>query len=182
MQSEEQRILEEVKKRKERARQSGVITSAFTLYRRNLPHYDAWATNCPHLLHPGVKVTNKTRTGTPRESVERIEATIRGNSYVFTFRESTTYMPDGEPYTFGYLDVDFEGQRVMTIDCGCNDEEYVGRTWYTGDVSAFVEGPWIDELNSVFTEVTHLHEENNKRSNEKSKKEEVEKLRRNFGL
>ncbi len=70
----------------------------------------------------------------------------------------------------------------MTIDCGCDRDEYSGRTWYTGDVSAFIEGPWISELNSVFADVTHLHEAQDKQNREQSKKEEMEKLKRNFGL
>jgi len=182
MHGEEQRIVTEVKQRKEHARESGVITSAFNLYHRNLPYYDAWGTNCPHLLHPAVKVTNKTRTNSRTEALERIEATIRGNSYAFTFRECTTFMPDGEPYTYGYLDVDFEGQRVMTIDCRCEDDKYAGRTWSPGDVSAFIDGPWVDELNLISTDVAHLHEEDSKRRQERANKAELERLKRNFGL
>jgi hypothetical protein len=152
MQNDEQRVIEEVKKRKQRAWQSGVVTSAFKLYRDNLPYYDAWATNCPHVLHPQIRVTNKTRTRGGSESSERIDAIILGNSYVFTFRESTTYLPDGESFTNGHLDVDFQGQRVMTIDCGCEVDRYTGREWSARDVSAFIEGPWITELNSVFAD------------------------------
>lgn len=70
----------------------------------------------------------------------------------------------------------------MTIDCGCSDDEYTGRTWYTNDVSAFIEGPWIDELNSIFADVTHLHEEDRKRSGEQDKKEEIANLKKNFDL
>ncbi len=182
MQSEEQRIREEVEKRKQRARQSGIINSAFTLYRNNLPHYDAWATNCPNLIHPMVKVINKTRTRNRDETAERIEATVRGNNYVFTFRERTMVMPDGEAWHHGYLDVDFQGQRVMTIDCDCKEEEYIGSTWSTGDVSAFVEGPWVEEINKIFDEIRHLHDEHSKRAQEQAKKEELEKLKKNFGL
>ena len=182
MQSEEQCILAEVKQRKERALKSGVIISAFNLYQSNLPYYDSWATYCPHLLHPAVKVANKSRTNTPNESVERIEATIRGSSYAFTFRERTTFMPDCEPFTRGYLDVDFKGQRVMTIDCRCEDDKYAGRTWSPGDVSAFIDGTWVDELNLISTDVAHLHEEDSKRRQEQAKKAELEKLKRNFGL
>lgn len=181
-QGEERQILAEVNRRKERARQSGVIVSAFTLYERDLPYYDAWAKNCPELVHPAIKVTNKTEEGIGNESTKRIEALIRGNSYVFTFRETTTFMPDGEEFTQGYLDVDFQGQRVMTIDCSCRDDRYAGRIWSTEDVSGFIEGPWIAELNTVFAEVSHLEEARNKLAQERSKKAELEKLKRNFGL
>jgi len=182
MQSEEQRIMEEVKKRKERARQSGVITSAFKLYRDNLRYYEAWATNCPDVVHPEIKVTKTVKASGPSGSDELRDATIRGHDYFFKFRERSTCLPDGELFVHGYLEVDFQGQRVMTIDCGCDRDEYMGSTWYTGDVSAFIEGPWMHELNSVFVEVTHLHEEYDKRRKEQYKYEEVEKLKKNFGL
>jgi hypothetical protein len=184
MQSDEERILEEVKKRKERAWQSGVIRNAFKLYRENLPHYDAWVTNCPDLLHPQIKVTNKVEISGARSRgpIERVEAVIRENSYVFTFSQSSMCMPDGEEYITGKLDVDFQGQRVMTIDCGCEDDRYMGRTWSARDVSAFLEGPWIAELNSVFAEVTCLHDEHSKRSAEESKRQKLEEMKKNFGL
>lgn len=181
-QGKEQRLLAEVDRRKERAQQSGVIASAFTMYERDLPYYDAWTKNCPDLVHPQVKVIKQTEKGGGGKRSKRIESTIRGNDYVFTFRESTTFMPDGEPFTNGHLDVDFQGQRVMTIDCSCDDDRYAGRMWSANDVSAFIEGAWVGELNAVFAEVTHLHEVRDKQRQEKAKKEELEKLRRNFGL
>lgn len=180
-QGEEQQIRAEVTRRKERARQSGVITSAFALYDDNLPYYDAWPKNCPELVHPSIKVTNKTEKGSRNESSRRIEALIQGNSYVFTFRQTTTFMED-EEYTRGYLDVDFQGQRVMTIDCHCEDNRYAGRIWSARDVSAFIEGPWIAELNAVFAEVTCLHGSRNRLAQERSKKAEIENLKKNFGL
>ncbi|HVB57075.1 MAG TPA: hypothetical protein VNE63_11685 [Candidatus Acidoferrales bacterium] len=182
MQNEEQRILNEVNRRKEFARRCGVITSAFKLFREDIRHYDAWARNCPDLVHPDIKVKAKTETNRSRESTERVDILIRGHEYGFAFRETTTSMPDGEPFTMGWLDVHFEGQRVMTIDCRCCDEEYVGRTWSTGDVSAFIEGPWIAELNSISAEVKHLHDEREKRTEESSRIQKLEELKKNFGL
>ena len=181
MQGEEQYILAEVKRRKERALKSGVVANAFNLYQRDLPYYDSWARNCPHLLHPGIKVANKTRTSAQNESVERIEATIRASKYVFTFRQKTMSMPDRE-LTYGFLDVDFQGQRVMTIDCTCEDDQYAGRIWRPSDVSAFIEGPWVDELNVIFAEVARLHDEDSKRKQDRAKKAELEKLKKGFGL
>ena len=62
-QGKEQRLLAEVDRRKERAQQSGVIASAFTMYERDLPYYDAWTKNCPDLVHPQVKVIKQTEKG-----------------------------------------------------------------------------------------------------------------------
>jgi hypothetical protein len=182
MESEEQQIRAEVEKRKQRARQSGVITSAFKLYRDDLRHYEAWAKNCPELLHSAIEILDMKNTVGQGETVNRIEAIIRGNRYVFTFRERSIHMPDGEESGYGYLDVDFQGNRVMTINCESNDQEYRGRTWYTGDVSAFIEGPWIEELNLVFADVTNLNGEHTKKRQEQNRKKEIESLKKNFGL
>jgi hypothetical protein len=180
--SEEARILEEVERRKESARQSGVIASAFRLFRNDLRHYETWARNSPHLVHPEIRIDDKKRNVARGEFSERIEATIRGNRYVFTFFEITTSMPDGEPFTYGHLHVDFQGRKVMTIDCTCQEDESAGRVWTPGDVSAFIEGHWIDELNFVFADVTRLHEECNRRALDEARKQELAKLKKNFGL
>ncbi len=180
--NEEARILEEVERRKRRARESGIINSAFSLFRNDLLHYDAWIRNCPELVHPEIRVNDKNRTVTRGDWSERVEATIRGNRYVFTFREITTSMPDGEPFTYGQLHVDFQGRKVMAIDCTCEQGESVARMWTPGDVSAFIEGPWVDEVNFVFADVTRLHEERKRRSHEEARKQELTNLKKNFGL
>lgn len=180
--NEEDRILEEVERRKERARRCGVITSAFNLFRNDLRHYESWVKNCPDLVHPEIRIKDKSRTVTRGDWAERIEATIRGNRYVFTFREVTTSMPDGEPFTYGRLNLDFQGQKVMAIDCTCEEDESEARTWTPGDVSAFIEGLWVDELNFVFADVTQLHQERNRRVQEEARKQELTDLKKNFGL
>jgi hypothetical protein len=181
MQSGEQRIFEEVKRRKQRAWQSGAIKSAFDLYRERLPYYDAWSANCAHRMHSQIVVTNKTQTKDGDESIQRIEATIRGNLYVFAFHESSMCMDDGMIIT-GYLDVEYQGQRVMRIDCRCEDDRYAGRSWIPTDVSAFIEGPWIAELNSVFAEITRSIKKQNERAKKQSKQQELDNLKKNFGL
>jgi hypothetical protein len=180
--SEEARILAEVEKRKQRARKSGVIASAFNLFRNDLLHYEGWSKNRPELVHPEIRISDKKRVVTRGDWSERIEATIRGNRYVFTFREITTHMPDGEPFRYGQLHVDFQGSKVMTIDCTCEQGESEARTWTPGDVSAFIEGIWVEELNFVFADVTRLHEERNRRALDEARKQELANLKKNFGL
>jgi hypothetical protein len=180
--NEEAHILKEVERRKERARQSGVIISAFSLFRNDLRHYEAWIKNCPELVHPEIRINDKSRTGIRGDWSERIEATIRGKRYVFTFREITTSMPDGEPFTYGRLNLDFQGQKVMAIDCTCEEDDSEARTWTPGDVSAFIEGLWVEELNFVFADVIQLHQARNRRAQEETRKQELADLKKNFGL
>ena len=182
MQSDERRIVEEVKRRKQRAWQSGVVKGAFDLYRENLRFYDAWTTNCPHLIHPQIRVTNKTKTTGTRESSERTEATILGRAYVFVFQESTMCMEDGEILTSGHLDVECAGQLVMRIDCRCDDDRYAGRLWSPMDVSAFLEGPWVADITAVSAEIKYSQEQRNEQARRNSKQEELDNLKKNFGL
>ncbi|MFZ3329456.1 MAG: hypothetical protein WA197_02395 [Candidatus Acidiferrales bacterium] len=181
MQSEEQRVVEEVKRRKQRAWQSGVVKGAFDLYRENLRYYDAGTTNYPCQIHPQISVTNKTKTTENRESSERIEATILGNVYVFTFRKRSTPMDDGV-ITSGYLDVEYQGQRVMRIDCRCEDDRYAGPSWSPMDVSVFLEGPWVADITSVSADIKYSQEQRNEQARRESKQQELDNLKRNFGL
>ena len=180
--NEEARILEEVERRKRRARESGVVASAFNLFRNDLLHYEAWIKNRPDIVHPEIRINDRKRSVTRGDWCERIEGTIRGNRYVFTFREITTSMPDGEPFVYGQLHVDFQGRKVMTIDCTCEQGDSEARMWTPGEVSAFIEGPWVEELNFVFADVTRLHEERNRRAQEEARKQELTNLKKNFGL
>jgi hypothetical protein len=179
--NEEQRILSEVSRLKERARQSGIITSVFQLVRENLPYYDAWLKNCPEVVHPQIRVTNQAETRDGDKSTERIDAVIRGDTYSFVFTERT-YVGEFEPHTTGQLEVYFQGQRVITIECSCEIEEYVGSVWSPQDVSAFIDGPWVAELNSVFAEITRLRGQQRARAEEASKKQTLQDLKKNFGL
>ena len=174
--------MEEVKRRKQRAWQSGAIKSAFDLYREHLPYYDAWATNCPHMIHPQISVANKTKTTGSRESSERIEATILGKPYVFEFYESTMYMEDGESLTSGHLDVEFNGEIVMRIDCTHRDERYAGTSWEPMDVSLFLEGPWVADITSVSADIKYSQEQRNEQHRRESKEQELDNLKKNFGL
>jgi hypothetical protein len=181
MQSEEQRILEEVKRRKQRAWQSGVVKGAFDLYRENLRYYDAGPANYPRQIHPQISVTNKTKTTENRESSERIEATIRGNAYVFVFHESTMYMEDGV-ITSGHLNVEYQGQLVMRIDCRCEDDRYAGPSWSPMDVSVFLEGPWVADITTVSADIKYSQEQRNEQYRRESKQQELDNLKKNFGL
>jgi hypothetical protein len=181
MQNDGESIRAEVNRRKQRARESGIITSVWKL-NEDLRYYDAWAVNCPDLVHPAVNVTSKTEKVDHDDSVERIEVKIRGKSYAFVFREHSTVMDDGEYLKWGHLDVEYESNRVITVDCAYQDDRYAAGTWTTGDVSAFIEGPWVQELNSVCADVSKLHEEFNRVQKERGDLEELEKLKKNFGL
>jgi hypothetical protein len=179
--SDEQRIRAEVNRRKQRAREVGIITSAWEL-NHDLRFYEAWAVNCPQYVHPAVRVTAQTETVNSNERARRIEATIRENIYAFVFRERSFTMPDGEPFSSGNLDVEFQGHRVMTVDCDCEVNEYAGDIWHTRDVSAFIDGPWVPELNSIFADVSKVRAEQERVGQEAAKKEELRKLKKDFGL
>jgi hypothetical protein len=182
MHNEEQRIVEEVKRRKQQAWESGVVEGAFDLYRANLRYYDAWATNCPQAIHPQICVTSKTESTGTRESSERIEATILGKTYVFVFQESTVSMEFGGISTSGHLDMEYKGQLVMRIDCRCEDDRYAGPSWSPMDVSVFLEGPWIADITSVSTEIKNSKEQLNEQYRRESKQHELDNLKKNFGL
>jgi hypothetical protein len=78
--------------------------------------------------------------------------------------------------------VEFDGRRVVTIDLKGHDDSDAGRFWEPADVSAFLEGPWIVELNTVYAEIAALQEKRNAQQQEESKKKNLHDLKNNFGL
>lgn len=181
MRSEEEYIREEVRRRKERARQSGIVDAAFGLFFGHFRHYDSWAKNCPELLHSDIAVTNHTSTKERWDEIERIEVRIRGKEYVFTFREHTVDADDRVFYA-AKLHLEFQAREVMTLEWFREVDEFDHTSWRIHEVSAFIEGPWLGDLMNVFTEIKTKEDARKKIHQEQSKKSELEKLKRNFGL
>ena len=179
---DERRIRAEVARRKQRATDLGIAKSAWEL-NHDLPRYSAWAVNCPEIVHPNIKVLGVAETaGEWGERGKRVEAKIRENVYAFTFRERDIESFGGEPCKSGNLDVEIQGHRVMTVDCHYSYDQYAGETWTPGDVSAFLEGPWVFELNSVYSEVSEMHRALAVRNRDAARQEELRRLKRDFGI
>ena len=70
----------------------------------------------------------------------------------------------------------------MTVDCEYHDYGHGEGTWSTGDVSAFIEGPWLDELNSIYREVSVAQTERASGKQKADEREKIEKLKKDFGI
>ena len=82
----------------------------------------------------------------------------------------------------GHLDVEFNGEIVMRIDCTHRDERYAGTSWEPMDVSLFLEGLWVADLTSVFADIKYSQEQRNEQAKRESKQRELDNLKKNFGL
>lgn len=170
---DEKWIRDEVEKRKKRATDLGIIRVAWELY-QDLSCYGTSTRGCPEPVRGAIDVMRKTHSG----GHTRIECTIGGNPYVFTFREWTVDYPDDEGHV-GYLDLEYWGDLVMTIECSYSDGGvWVGGYWAPGTVSAFKEGPWVQELNWVHTESSKTRQEQHRAEREA----EIRRLKKDFGL
>ena len=174
--STEESIRKGVQRRKERAEKLGIITSAFKLYVDALRYCDAGSGSRPC---PAIRVTKRTKEKTSYKSIERVEATVQGYPYAFTFRER---MPDEMDHRFAELDVDFQDRRVMTVCCSAHDEPFSKGPWRPLDVSAFIDGPWVKPLNSAYAEFAALREVREKQQRDQATRKELEKLKKDFGL
>jgi len=58
----------------------------------------------------------------------------------------------------------------------------MGRVWKPYSVEAFIEGPWVSELKSFAEQVEDLNQKRNAKFTDKRKQEDLNDLRKKFGL
>jgi hypothetical protein len=114
--------------------------------------------------------------------LEQREIFFGDKVYTFAFRESSNVMPDSEVWTSGHLEIKSEGSQLLEIYCVAEDDRYMGTTWSVSDVTAFIEGVWVEEINRFAQQVFSLAGQKSARSREDSKQRELEKLKNRFGL
>ncbi len=169
-------IYAEVEQRKERARKLGIGDTVIPLYYNHLKFYPAWTKNSPKWISPTVS-----------EAVDlgdhKVRLKINGRSYTFSYSERSVPGYD-ETFTMGTLQITLEDQKVFECDVHVDYEDELETKRTPGDIKAFIEGQWIEELKNLLTFVLK-HEAEQSRLSEKERRENPEKLmdlKKRFGL
>lgn len=169
-------IYAEVEQRKNRAKELGIFETVFPLYHKHLRYYPAWTKNSPKAIFPAVS-----------EAVDlgdhRVRLKINGRSYTFSYSERSIPGYD-DFFTMGHLQITLEDQMVFECDVHVDDTDEFERKHTPGEIEAFIEGPWIEELKHLLTLILK-HEEEESRLREKEQRENPEKLmdlKKRFGL
>jgi hypothetical protein len=181
---DEKQILAEVERRKQRARDLGLVDVVFKLYFDGIKHYAAWSKSSPEAVHPDFRsaVATPQRTLKGLESFQGVELCIEESKFVFAFESHITTMPDGEDCHFGTVSLTVDGQDVFGINCHGDYDEYVGVEWKPYDIDGFIEGPWIGPLTRASKKIVDWKEKYRKESERRRNRDKAAELRKKFGL
>lgn len=184
--SDESEIRAEVERRKRRAHELGVVKSVFRLFHERLgdltPNTDYREYQLPDSVR-NVVVTVLEQTG------KSVEIVFEERSYKFS--SSITAWPD----------MTFEGGETirsqlclrsgvdLLLELGCSrttatfGREYIyGKDLRVVEVLAFVEGPWVEEINNFASEVFSAVDQQEARMRGEQKQREVQEMKKRFGL
>jgi hypothetical protein len=103
-------------------------------------------------------------------------------SYVFVFRERPGIDPGGDDWTTGTIEVRQNGGLLFELYCTSEVKEYMGRVWKPYRVEAFIEGPWVHEPKSFAAQVEDLNKIRSMKSANERKQQELNHLKKKFGL
>lgn len=175
---EYQRIEAEVKKRKERARQLGVDKFMGELF-NDLKYYPTWfqKNRAYTPLITDARELEKEIRGS--NEWRRWQITLKGNDYIFAFREYSFYTPDGEYGCNGDFEIYKDGKKVLAIDISQHTDQYSDiPQWSAFDIDGFIEGEWIGDFKELYEASKKAHEDGLK----KLFKKPADKLKEDFGI
>ncbi len=183
---EEEHIRAEIEKRKRRARDLKIVDNVFRLYREHLRYLEGdlaqgELSRDKNRMPASVTSVVKSSSRLGGDAVEQLEIALGEKTYIFAFKETTILTLD-EYRTFGRLAVKSEGTQVLELSCTAEDEKYLGTTWEVSDVTAFLEGAWVEEINRFAQQVFSLAGQQAAKSERERNQKELEDLKKNFGL
>jgi hypothetical protein len=184
--SDESEIRAEVERRKRRAHEVGVVKSVFRLFHERLgdltPNTDYREYQLPDSVR-NVVVTVLEQTG------KSVEIFFEERSYKFS--SSITAWPDltfeGGETIRSILRLRSGRKLLLELECSRTTpifgREYIyGREPKVDEVLAFVEGPWVKEINIFASEVFSAVDQQEARMREGQKQRELQEMKKRFGL
>ena len=184
--SDESEIRAEVERRKRRAHEVGVVKSVFRLFHERLgdftPNTDYREYQLPDSVR-NVVVTVSEQTG------KSVEIFFEERSYKFS--SSITAWPDltfeGGETIRSILRLRSDRKLLLELECSRTTpifgREYIyGRELRVDEVLAFVEGPWVQEINDFAGQVFNAEDLQKTKMREEQKQRELQEMKKRFGL
>lgn len=184
--NEELEIRVEVEKRKRRAWETGVVINVFRLFHERLgdfiPNTDYREYQLPDSVR-NVVVTVMEQTG------KSVEIFFEERSYKFS--SSITAWPDltfeGGETIWSKLRLRSDGKLLLELECSRTTptfgREYIyGRDLRVDEVLAFVEGPWVQEINDFASKVFYAEDMQKAKMREEQRQCELQEMKKRFGL
>jgi hypothetical protein len=177
--SEEERILAEVQKRRDRAKELGLF-DLLTLFRDHLEFLEGGPN--PGRLPGSVTDVKVLDAKSGIDSIQGREIFFGDKSYLFAFKQKYGTDPSGDLDLTGHLLLIREGQTLLDLYCLGKVEEWIGTVWRPYRVEAFIEGDWVQEISMFTVQVLALADQRRRSGAEEAKKKELEQLKIKFGL
>ena len=119
------------------------------MYHDSFRFYPSWLKNCPDHIYQGVYDPIKL-------GLDDVQLMINGRRYAYLYQERDSAAPDDWEARIGNLVLKVDEQLVLGFDIWKTlpAEPYDETTYRIGTVvNAFVEGPWVMELQVVLTNI-----------------------------
>jgi hypothetical protein len=141
--SEEERILAEVERRRNRAKEFGLF-DLLTQFRDHLEFLE----DGPNHERLPKYVTDVKAVGTKlgKDAIKVREICFSSRSYIFSFRERYDTFDSGDVFLAGHLMLIREGQTLLDLSYSGEVELYLGAVWRPREVEAFIEGDWVQDI------------------------------------
>jgi hypothetical protein len=179
-------IRAEVEKRKRKAWETGIVTNVFRLFHERLGDFTPNADYREYQLPGPVRNVVVTMSGRAGKSVE-----IFFEERSYKFISEITAWPDptseGGETIRSKLRLRSEKRLLLELECSRTTpifgKEYIyGRDLRVDEVLAFVEGPWVQEINDFAGEVFCAEDKQKAETREEQKHRELQELKKRFGL
>ena len=175
-------IRAEIERRKKRARDLKIREVLWSLYHSHLCHYETLIQKDPELLCAEVSESIKT-------SGKSVEFSLRQSIYRIVYTEGPKVRREtlgrgelfGESIVPAILDLSVDDQRVFKFEIR-RSTRYLdeGLAWNDdmGDITWFIEGPWVQELPELLKRI-RAHE---KSVRDRRSAPKLEAMKKRFGL
>jgi len=177
--TEEERILAEVQRRRERAKELG-LCDLLTLFHDHLEFLEEGPN--PERLPAYVTDVKVLDTRSGGNSVQMRVIFFREKPYLFAFKKNYGTDPSGNPDVTGNLMVSTRDQTLLDLSYSGEEDQWLGTVWRAPRVEAFIEGDWVQEITAFTEEVLALADQRHRRCATENKKKELENLKSKFGL
>jgi hypothetical protein len=171
----EKEIMAAVEERKKRARELGIADNVFKLYQDHLRNLGEKFAQEPEFLPASV-----TKYSTTTDN--RVEFNLGEDRFTFSFERRFNFAPDSDDYSFGTLRLQSGERLLLELECLGEYKEYLGTVWKVRDITAFIEGPWVAEINHLAQQVFSLAEQRSAEYKRSLAQLKVEELKAKFGL
>ena len=184
--NEELQIRVEVEKRKRRAWETGIVINVFRLFHQRLANFIPNTDYREYQLPDSVRNVAVTMSGKTGKSVEIF---FEERSYKFISEVTAWPDPTSEGGETIRSKLRLRGDRKLLLELECSrttpifGREYIyGKDLRVDEVLAFVEGPWVQEINDFAGKVFCAEDMQKTKMREEQEQRELQEMKKRFGL